>query len=376
MRLFNWMMSVFTWIAAAGLVLGPAMYAPVAAAQSNPVSAARDATCPDNNFGKQISNICWDCFFPFVIFSFPVGGSASKLPDGRAGPICVCPGRMGIPAIGFTLGWWAPTHIIENVRQPWCMPTLGGIVLTDDDMEMGDIDAGAASSGGSLASQVLPARWGGPEKATADKPSGVTYYNWHWIKFPVAYLIGWMSDFACSKRSSGAIDIAFMSEFDPSWNNDDMALWTSPETVLFTGPWAYMACAADGVAATVRKPVRQSWWCGGTWGQVYPFSGNVPAATSTPREASLNATKGLAKMHRFGLATKMYGNRSLCKNTRTFLLEKQQYKFQTMFPIAEKKNHWIGASTFRWGEWRTIPARGEDYVWLQWSYTECCVTLW
>jgi len=370
MRSLKRLMAMLMWVALAGIVAAPA-----ANAQSNPVDQAREAACPDVNFGDQIGKICWDCFFPFVIFSFPVGGSTSKLPDGRAGPICVCPGRTGYPSIGFTLGWWAPTHIIENVRQPWCIPTLGGMVLTEDDMTMEDIDTGS-SSGSSYPNQVLPSRWGGPDKKTQTDMSGVTYYNYHWIKFPVGYLIGWLSDFACSKKESGAIDFAFMSEFDPSWNNDELALWTSPETVLFTGPWAYIGCAIDGVAATTRKPIKQAWWCGGTWGQVYPYSGNIPAASSGPREASLNATKGLAKMHRFSLASKRYGNAALCANTPMFLLEKQQYRLQTMFPMAEKKNHWIGASTWKWGEWRTIPAKGEDYIWLQWSYTECCVTIW
>jgi len=36
--------------------------------------------------------------------------------------------------------------------------------------------------------------------------------------------------------------------------------------------------------------------------------------------------------------------------------------------------HWIGESTFKWGEHRTIPGTGEDYVYLIWRYTECCLT--
>jgi conjugal transfer pilus assembly protein TraU len=343
---------------------------PVAAQSANPVTQAKELACPDMNFGKQIGKICWSCFFPFTLFSIPIGGSSSKLPSGRAGPICLCPGRIGYPALGFTLGWWSPDHIIENTRIPWCVPSLGGAVLTEDEIKSSDIGAGGNS--------VLPARWGGRDNTPAsDKDPGISYYNFHWIKFPIAYFIGWLSDFACSKKGNTAVDIAFMSEFDPSWNNDELAIWTSPETVLFTGPWAHIVCAADGVAATVNKPMdKAAFYCAGTWGQLYPFSGNTPTAQSGPRDASLNATKGIAKMHRFTLAKKSYGNKALCQNQLYFVLPKQQYRLQTLFPVAEKKNHWIGASTFRWGEWRTIPGAGEDYVWLQWSYHECCVTLW
>lgn len=336
----------------------------------NPVDQAKEAACPDNNFGKQIGKICWDCFFPLVVFGIAIGGSSSKLPSDKAAPICVCPGRTGYPSIGFTLGWWQPDHVIESVRQPWCMPSLGGTVLTDDEMNAGDIGVNNGST------MKLPARWGGQDGKKQDNPSGVTYYNFHWIKFPIAYLIGWMADYVCSKKSSSAIDIAFMSEFDPSWNNDELAVWTSPETVLFTGPWAPLACAVDGIASTTSKPIKSMFWCAGTWGAIYPYSGFTPTAQSDPRDASLNAIKGVAKMHRFTLAKKMYGDKALCANQNYFILPKHQYRMQTLFPIAEKKDHWVGASPFKWGEWRNIPAKGEDFVWLQWTYTECCVTLW
>ena len=354
-------------VASIMLVMGGVV--PSASAQ-NPVNMVKDYACPDMNFGKQIGKICWDCFFPFVIFSIPIGGSSSKLPSDRAAPICLCPGRTGYPSIGFTLGWWSPDHIIENTRIPWCMPSLGGTVLTSDKLTAGDLGVSGSAT-------ILPARWGGQrDKLKGGEEPGISYYNFHWIKFPIAYFIGWLSDFACSKKSSTAVDIAFMSEFDPSWNNDELALWTSPETVLFTGPWAHIACAADGVASTVSKPFKYGFWCAGTWGQLYPYSGNTPTAQSGPRDASLNAIKGVAKMHRFTLAKKMYGNKALCANQLYFILPKQQYRMQTLFPIAEKGNHWVGASTFRWGEWRTVPATGEDYLWLQWTYQECCVTLW
>jgi len=332
-------------------------------------SAALEKTCPDMNFGKQIGKVCWECFFPFTIIGIKIGGNSNDLPDDVAAPLCICPGRTGYPSLGLTLGWWAPDHVIESTRQPWCVPSLGGEVLTDDEIKMSDIGVTGSTN-------VLPARWGGLDKKNGNTVDGIAYYNFHWIKFPVAYFIGWLSDYVCSKKGNTAIDIAFMSEFDPSWNNDEMALWTSPETKLFTGPWAFIACAADGVASTVKKPMKSLFWCAGTWGQLYPYSGNVPTAQSGPRDASLNALKGLAKMHRFTLARKSYGDKAVCANQIYYILPKQQYKFQTLFPIAEKKNHWVGASSFRWGEHRTVPATGEDYVWLQWSFNNCCFTFW
>lgn len=347
-----------------------------AMAFAGPGTLITNATCPDVNFFKQITRLCWRCFFPFTLFGFPVGGTTLRLPSGRAAPLCICPGRIlpMIPSPGFTLGWWAPDHVIESVRSPWCMPSLGGVALSADMLTGSDIGI----TGSAAASKLLPARMGkqNPVKGDGSDKKDGAFYNFHWIKFPLAYLLGWLSDFACSKKQATAIDIAFMSEFDPSWNNDELAIWTSPETTLFTGTWAPIACAVDGIASTTTKPMKSIFWCAGTWGQLYPYSGNTPTAQSDARDASLNAIKGVAKMHRFTLARKSYGNSAVCWDLPYFILDKQQYRLQTMAPIPELNNHWIGASTFRWGEWRNIPAIGEDFVWMQWTYHECCVTLW
>lgn len=354
------------------VVFAMVAHVPHAHAQGGDASSAamEKLACPDFNIAKQLQKVCYDCIFPMTIFGIPIG-SRAKLPNDRAAPFCVCPGRSGYPSIGFTIGWWDPRHTYEMVRTPWCMPSLGGRILTKDNLSASKFLGGYQSA----SSLVLPSRHGGQSTRGKHHDDTGSYYNFHWIKFPVAYLLGMVSSSVCSKGNSG-IDVGFMSEFDPSWNNDSLATWTSPETKLFAGPWAYITCAADGVAATTVKPINRAFWCAGAWGQVYPYSGNLPSADSGPNEASLGAVKGVAKMHRFTLARKTYGNRAVCADQIYMVLPKQQYRFQQVFPLAEKKNHWLGASTFRWGEWRSIPARGEDYVYVGFSFNECCVTLW
>ena len=341
-----------------------------AAAQS---SITEKACQKDWDLVEQMTRTCWDCFFPFTIIGIPIG-KTSKLPDDRnKSPICVCPGRTGYPSIGFTLGWWAPDHTIEMVRQPWCMPSLGGFVLTND----------KESGGGGV---VTPGRWGG-ENAKSDGVGDEFYMNFHWYKFPIGYLLSWLSDYVCSKKSSTAIDIAFMSELDPSWNNDALAIWVGPEAKIFSAPWAIVACSADAAMATVRKPLKSLYYCAGSWGKVFPMAGSSANQTGLTTNASLTATRGLAKMHRFGIAERTYGTKYLCANGRRFVLEKQQYRIQLVFPLTEasngrmsknkgSSNHWIGASTFRWGGEFSTPPTKEDYIFLQWGFQECCVTLW
>lgn len=337
------------------------------------VTEVTEAICKKNwDLIQQLSRTCLTCLFPITFLSIPLFGSDSELPNDRADPFCICPGRFGYPSLGITMGWWSPSHTIEMVRQPWCMPSLGGYVLTDD-----------KESGVGLGT---PGRWGGSTESSNKEAN--TYYNFHWYKFPIDYLLGFLSDYACSKKSSTGIDIAFMSEFDPSWNNDALALWTGPEAKLFAAPWAVISCAADGVAATASKPMRPLYYCAGSWGMVFPLSGNEPSNSDLPRSVSLLATRGIAKMHRYGIASRTYGNSAICNDTKRFILEKQQHKFQMLFPMVEKKsgrmgvggmggsNHWIGSSTFKWGgEWSTQPTN-EDHIYLHWQYKECCITFW
>jgi conjugal transfer pilus assembly protein TraU len=37
-------------------------------------------------------------------------------------------------------------------------------------------------------------------------------------------------------------------------------------------------------------------------------------------------------------------------------------------------SHPIGQTTFAWGEWRVIPAVGEDAIYVLWRWHDCCAT--
>lgn len=336
-------------------------------------------TCPTKwHFGEQIMRTCWTCFFPLTIFGIPLLGEASELPDDRVNmPLCLCPGRTGYPSPGFTLGWWSPRYSLEYVRKPWCLPSLAGIELDLGTVGSGSLDPAYGLSIG---------RWGGAGDATDSNVS--TYYNFHSYTFPVDFLVGYLSDMACSKQGATGIDIAFMSEFDPSWNNDELALWTGPEAKVFAAPWAVVACSVDSVASTVKKPMRSLYYCAGSWGVIFPMAGHETSNSDMPRAVALLAARSMAKQHRFGIYKRTYGNKAICADTNSYVLQKQQYQLQMVFPSVEKdngrmarsgnggSNHWIGSSSFKWGgESSTLPGQ-EDYVYLSWGYNDCCVTLW
>jgi conjugal transfer pilus assembly protein TraU len=96
------------------------------------------------------------------------------------------------------------------------------------------------------------------------------------------------------------------------------------------------------------------------------------------KETSLWATRSLAALHRRGLARRTMGNDALCGAPIAPFMPKTQYKFSMFFPVPETtRGHAIGESTLRWGiskhgTERTIPAVGEDHLYILWRWNDCC----
>lgn len=76
----------------------------------------------------------------------------------------------------------------------------------------------------------------------------------------------------------GGFDIAYLSELDPSWNSESLALLLAPEAVLFGNGVAQSACAADAISASTKgKALNALFWCAGAQGSLYPMTGSVQA---------------------------------------------------------------------------------------------------
>ena len=312
--------------------------------------------CPDANFwGKgMMTDVCWSCMFPIRLMGVDIFGGDNFVPDGASDQvICSCQGRDGIPAIGVTAGAWLPARLVEVVRKPYCSPILGGTSFNNS-----------------------VRLWGGT-KETENDGSDKTFYNYHYWAFPLYAILELFVQTNCNAGGIRNLDMMYMSELDPTWNVDELAFFLNPEAVIFANPLAMAACTVDCAKTTVSKPMTSLWWCAGCWGNLYPFSGNIASDSSAPRDTSLLTARILSSLHRKFLAHKTYGDGALCKGQIYPMLPKQQYKLSTLFPISESEGrccHSIGESTFRWGEHRTIPGAGEDYVYMVWRYTDCCLT--
>jgi conjugal transfer pilus assembly protein TraU len=353
------------------LLAGPVL------AQTEVIGTPAQAMCPNAHLWgtSLITNICWTCLFPMKIMGSVQLGSGS-VPSGSSDEkVCICSGSDGVPSIGFALGAWEPEALVELVRQPYCSPSLEGVRIRNSFKLWGMKDG---SDGGSSSNQFL---------------------NYHYFSFPLYEILSLLITPECNAGGFTDFDLLYVSEIDPTWSEDELAIFTQPEVAIASNPLLQAECPADCAAATTATPIDNLWWCVGCWGNLYPFVGNVPSGGSPPRVSSLLASRALAALHRRGLAWRTTGDDVLCGGVIDPMIPKSQYKMSMLFPVPEASSlvqapnggantdtdiphtynwsgtccHNIGVPTFLWGEWRNIPSAGEDFVYLLWRWTDCCV---
>ena len=315
-------------------------------------------TCPNNElFGpKLFTDICWDCIFPIRVCGGVDISSGNGYPipsEANHDSLCSCPDPAGIPNIGCSVGFYEHSKLIDITRNAYCAPSLGGTFLQSKGVQL----------------------FGGMPSSTKDKDGPLSFMNYIYYAFPLNLLLDLVVDSRCGNDGYSDFDVMYMSPLDPTWNDDEMAFFLNFEAVIFSNPVTIGACAADAaVTAAGGQPIENLFWCAGSWGLVYPFTGNINGPESPVRDSSLLATKAIAALHRRGLATKTVGHDAMCNRVIHPTLPKTQYRMSLFSPVAENHgSHVIGESTFRWGEWRNIPGTGEDFTYVIDRWTDCCL---
>jgi conjugal transfer pilus assembly protein TraU len=252
-----------------------------------------------------------------------------------------------------------------------CSPIFGGVqmpygngsISTPYGQILGAIETGGPGTTPSVATGMV------------SEQAAHAMYNVHTYKFPGAALLNMVMDMVCAPKGSFDMDAVWFSEIDPTWQDEQLALYTAPETNLFANLYTHATCILDGVATTVRKPILGFWWCAGTWGPLYPQASRQQHSGEFDAQM-LSAMKLIAHLHRFGMLTLKYGDLAVCKEIPWFVAPHEQYQFQNFWPMPVDDAKWPGTSFWLWGLGRTEPVAGEDRVMLEWDYHECCATLW
>ncbi|MEO0347727.1 MAG: conjugal transfer pilus assembly protein TraU [Pseudomonadota bacterium] len=302
-------------------------------------------------FVNPITDICWSCLFPLSIGNIKV--SASKRPDtpNPATIPCMC-NKGGLPVPGIPVGFWEPVRLADVTRHPYCMVSLGGISLGD----------GFQKTGANV-------------YAVKDEPLKHSFYHVHWYIYPLIYWLEILVDFLCLEQTN--VDVVYLSEFDPLWNNDELNLIINPEAALFSSNIAQIACGADCLKANINFPSDSLFWCAGCNGGLYPFMGKVEAHVSGVQASSLLVERTLARLHRVGLAWRTSGKAALCQKRLALVVPKTQYKLQMTYPVANTKGmeacNVFGHSSVIWGSGKEFPTKGEDFGYLIWRKRNCCL---
>lgn len=300
---------------------------------------------------KLISNVCWSCIFPIRVAGVPLNGSSSGAPsDASSSPMCLCSNSGGIPTPGITMSMWEPARMIELQRKAGCSSVLNGASLPTGKVKQGthgDTDSG--------------------------KPDREMFTHYHYFSFPLMAMLDLFSAGGCTDGYLD-IDLMYMSELDPTWNNSETAFFTNPEAAAVASSVAQAACGADAAASTAGSPIDSMFWCAGSWGSMYPLSGHTSGKTLM-QATSLYAARVLSSLHRRGFAKRTMGSEAVCKPQTEPMIPKSQYKITTFHLRPETSSaHKIGESSMFWGSARMLPGVS-DPIYLIWRWRDCCVNL-
>lgn len=334
---------------------------------STPQPAAASAPQPGRavctgRFVNLVTDICWDCVFPIAIgrIAAPMGQEDNDSNPGN--PLCICP--IGYPPyrrIGLTLGYWEPAYTMEVVRTPFCFPTLGGYYM------------GASRN----------APWGARDaRASSQAVARTSFYQVHNYMTPLLPLLGLVTSKYCSQTSS--YDLAYMTEYDPTWDDDELAMMLAPESVLFANLLTIGVCSADCVAASIGFGFRELFWCSGCNGVTYPMNGKNQVHHGGVQSTALLTHRMLAKLHRQTVAWQTWGASAVCSPHPNVLMDKTGYKTQIVYPVAMTSGtdgtgsrrccQPLGRTTQIYGAGREFPIRGEDFAFMVWRKRNCCAS--
>ena len=297
------------------------------------------------HFVNPITDICWDCLLPITIGSVPVahqGWPADTL--NPTSPVQVCP-FTPVARIGVAMGYWEPSALVDVTRFAGCMVNIGIHV------SIPGLGVGGGHQSGS--------------------PSHGTFYNVHWYKYPLAYWLNIITDASCVQ--SGDMDIGYLSELDPTWNDDELATLLNPEAVLFANPIAQMACAADAIASSAHLSLDPLFWCAGSQGSMYPFTGHTSNEFSPLQSSTLLAERMDFKLHREGLAWDTIGHDiAVCYKYPTPIMPKDRYRYQMTNPIPDALAcHPFGQSVMTWETGHLTPTSTKNFGYVIWRKRNC-----
>lgn len=311
-------------------------------------NAAFPATCK-GKFPNPITDICWSCMFPMTLAGASLISMSQEDTPNPSGIACAC---ANPPMVGMPVSFWEPVRRVDVVRQPFCMSSLGGVQMNPG------FDAPEAG------------------RSKRDGQNKTSFYQVHWYIDPMVFYMQVVLDSRCLENRG--FDVAYLTELDPLWNDDELTRIINPDVYLFGNLPARAACAADCVTASAGFPSNTLYWCAGCHGSLYPLNGNIQAHVGGVQASSLEVERIIAKMHREGLMWAASGDDGMCGYYPQLLMDKNNYKTQMIYPVPQTEKilgkccQPLGRTTILWGAGKEFPYEGEDFSYEIFRKRNCC----
>lgn len=332
------------------------------------------ATVCNGQFPNPISDICWHCALPIKIGDFPLATASGETIDydstaaaGIEKLICQCPTSLGTIKTGIPISFWEYARQVDVTRTPYCLVGLGQLMNIGIN---GDVDAGKST-------------------VTSEDPTAV-FRHVHWYVNPLLSLMGAILDSKCLEPKG--FDLAYVSELDRTWIDEEAARILAPEAYLFNNIVAQIACGADCVAASAGLIGMSDtlFWCAGCNGNLFPLDGWVSSTNGDIQTSALLVQRMTTKQHRMLTQFSTAGKKAMCgAGAIEPVMDKRQYKFSMIFPVpqANPSNgnglggtgsllssccQPFGRTTLLWGSGRALPGKGEDFAYGIFRKRDCC----
>jgi conjugal transfer pilus assembly protein TraU len=300
----------------------------------------------EGTFVNPVTDVCWECLLPITVSGVNV--TPGKIDQvNHSDLVCVCSGVP--PKAGIPITFWEPSNVVEVTRHAYKLIGLGGVSIGKESIKnrgtVGSIDGG---------------------------PSRASFYHVHFYRWPLLTFLGILTDFSCI--TGGDLEIDYMSELDPLWNDEQLSLVLNGEAGFFANPAAQVACVADCTAASINKPTDSLYWCAGCLGSLYPFTGYVAHHVGPTQASGLLVNRILAKLHR-SYQLKGFKDGDYCEAKYMPVIKKSGYKMQLVYPIPQTSGqcHALGRSDMIWGSGKSFPNGGEDFIYVVWTKKQCCL---
>ena len=197
----------------------------------------------------------------------------------------------------------------------------------------------------------------------------------HYMMYPVMEVMGMFMDTMCLNYGVG-VDIGYMTEIDPLWQDDELMAFLQPEALLFGNPISNLACVADATAAQINYTLDPLFWCAGSWGNIYPLTGNTLNKDYVEDAASI-AARLIYKLHRESILWESSGYPTVafyCYDYAMPIWLKSSYRLQIISPMAHSTATGIGRSGMLWDYGKNIPFAADDnFSFMVFKKKECCV---